>query len=102
MYFQVPKGKKGIGGSGYAGEPSKVAITRPDQTKAFKKFQSRAKSRQEVFHSRLKRFNNLKYKFRHGKKGRAQAKIDLHKSVVESVAVLIQYDYDNGNPPFSM
>ena len=102
LYFQVPEGKRGVGDSGYAGESAHIAITRPEQTKAFKKFQARAKSRQEVFHARLKSFNVLKYRFRHGKIGGAQGKIDLHRSVVEAIAVLIQYDYENGNPPFSM
>ena len=30
LYFQVPEGKRGVGDSGYAGEATKIAITRPE------------------------------------------------------------------------
>jgi hypothetical protein len=101
LYFKIPSGKKGVGDSGYAGEPSKIVITRKEHSKAFKKFLARAKARQETMHTILKSYNILGQRFRHGKGG-TQDKIDLHRSVVEAICVITQYHYENGHPPFSM
>lgn len=65
-----------------------------------KAFVSRAKNRQETFHGRLKNFNILGHRFRH--KGGIEKKLRQHQMAVHAVACIIQYDYDNGHPPFDM
>ncbi|KAL7459528.1 hypothetical protein ACHAWC_011248 [Mediolabrus comicus] len=60
------------------------------------------KARQETFNGRLKgTFNILGHRFRHNQKS-AEETMKLHQSVVHACAVLIQYDYENGHPPFPL
>ena len=65
-----------------------------------REFLARAKNRQETFHWRRKAFNILGHRFRHGKSTNHRMK--LHKMAVEAVVVMIQYDYENGHPPFDV
>ena len=100
LYFQVPKGKKIIADDGLAGEPSKIMIASRSHPKDMRHYISAAKARQETLHTRLKSFNILGHRFRHGKN--TQEKMKLHKMAVEATCVLIQYDFENGHPPFDM
>jgi hypothetical protein len=90
LYHKLPKGTKAIGDSGYAGEPTKITIAKQQHTEEFREFISRAKCRQEAFHSRLKFFNVLTHRFRHG--------VEKHQMCVEAVAVVVQYNMENGHP----
>jgi hypothetical protein len=94
LYFKIPEGKRAIGDSGYAGEPEKIAISLPGHSPATKKFFARIKSRHETVNTRFKFFNILSHRFRHGK-----AK---HKMCFEAVAVIVQYDMENGHPLFEV
>ena len=100
LYHMLPKGKKAIGDSGYEGMPEKVTITRDGQSDDLKQFLGRAKNRQESLHTRLKSFNCLYHRFRHGKS--TQNKMELHKMCVEAVCVIVQYDMENGSPIFDL
>ena len=100
LYHILPTGKKAIGDSGYEGMAEKVTITRHGQSKELKQLLGRAKNRQESLHSRLKSFNCLYHRFRHGTS--TQDKMDLHKMCVESVCVIVQYDMENGSPIFDL
>ena len=100
LYFQLEDDEKLIGGSGYVGEPSKVVVTKAEHSSEFKEFLARAKNRQETFHWRLKSFNILGHRFRHGKS--TEERMKLHKMAVELVAGIVQYDYENGHPPFDI
>ena len=100
LYHVLPKGKKAIGDSGYEGMPEKVTITREGQSEDLKKFLGRAKNRQESLHTRLKSFNCLYHRFRHGKS--TQNKMDLHQMCVDAVSVIVQFDMENGNPIFDL
>lgn len=100
LYFQLEDGEKCIGDSGYNGEPEKVVVTKDEHSDEFKEFLARAKNRQETFHWRLKAFNILGHRFRHGKS--PEERMRLHKMAVEAVAGIIQYDYENGHPPFDI
>ena len=88
------------GDSGYIGEPSKVVLSKDEHTPEFKEFLERVKNRQETFHWRLKAFNIIGGRFRHGKD--TEHRMRLHKMAVEAVAGIIQYDYENGHPPFDV
>ena len=94
----MPEGTKAIGDSGYAGQDDKMIIYRQEHSAEFKKFLGRVKNRQETLHSRLKSFNVLKNRFRHGQ-GTA-SKMSFHKICVEAVCVLVQYLFENGHPIF--
>ena len=96
LYHLFSVGKKAIGDSGYEGMPQKVTITRGKHSPEMKKFLARAKSRQESLHSKLKFFNCLYHKFRHGKN--TKEKMELHKMCVEAISVIVQYDMDSGRP----
>ncbi len=100
VYFKLKEGEKCIGDNGYNGEPSKLVVTKEEHSRPFKKFLARAKNRGETFHTRLKSFNILGNRFRHGKN--TKDKMDLHKMAVWAVAGIIQFDYDNGHPPFDV
>ena len=99
LYFKMPRGKKAVGDSGYKGI-SNVTITKSTQSKGLKKFLTRAKQRQETFHTRLKSFNVLGHRFRHGSS--TKNKMELHKMCVEAICVIVQYDLKNGHPLFEV
>ncbi|KAL7490441.1 hypothetical protein ACHAWT_000030 [Skeletonema menzelii] len=96
----VPAGKKGVGDSGYSGEPNKIVTTRKGQSVEMKRWLGRVKSRQETFFSRMKSFNIMKNRFRHGKRG-TKDKMIRHKNCFESVVVLLAYDIEH-NPLFEV
>lgn len=100
LYFKFKNGEKCVADSGYAGEPEKVVMTKDEHSSEFKEFLARVKNRQETFHTRLKSFNILGHRFRHGKN--TQKKMELHKMAFELVTGIVQYDYDNGHPPFDV
>ena len=85
----IPEGKRAVADSGYRGEDGKTcSITRQGDSDKVKEFKARAKSRQEVFNSKVKAFACTNTEFRHGKK--------LHGTAFESVCILLQYDMENG------
>ena len=103
LYFKMEElgeGKKGVGDSGYAGEPNKIVTTKECHSRAFKEFLARVKNRQESLFIRLKSFNILSNRFRHGKNTRDKMK--LHGLVVGAITVIVQYDFENGRPLFSV
>jgi len=99
LYWKMPKGTKGIGDSGYVGIEN-IIIYREEHSLEFKEFMGRAKNRQETLHSRLKSFNVLKSRFRHGQG--TQSKMAYHKICVEAVCVMVQYSFENGNSMFEL
>ena len=100
LYFQLEDDKKSIGDSGYAREPSKVVVTKDKHSSEFKEFLARTKNHQETFDWRLKSINILGHRFRHGVN--TQKRMELHKMVVDLVAGIVQYDYENCHPPFDI
>jgi hypothetical protein len=84
LYNALPPGKKAIGDSGYVGEEDKITVLRDAHSPELKQFITRAKSRQEAYHTRLKSFKILAERFRHD--------IHLHETCVAAVVVLVQYD----------
>jgi hypothetical protein len=85
----LPEGKRAVADSGYRGEDGKkCSITRQGDSDEVKEFKARAKSRQEVFNSKVKAFVCTATEFRHGK--------EIHATAFESVCILLQYDMENG------
>ena len=100
LYFKIKQGDRIVGDSGYEGEPSKIVVMRDQHSKKFKKFLARVSSRQETFFKGLKDWRILKDRFAHGNSTHERMK--LHKMAVEAIAVIRQYDHENGHPPFEV
>ena len=100
LYFQLPEGKMIVADGGLNGEPSKITTSSPEHPKEMRLWIGNALARQETMHTRLKNFNILGHRFRHGKSTREKMK--LHQMAVDAVCVIIQYDYENGHPPFEL
>ena len=103
LYFLMEKlgeGKKGVGDSGFAGEPDKIITTKDYHSKDLKEFIARVKNRQESLHIRLKAFNLLGNRFRHGNS--TKNKMELHGICTAAITVIVQYDFETGRPPFQV
>ncbi|KAL7544298.1 hypothetical protein ACHAWF_007685 [Thalassiosira exigua] len=100
LYFKVPEGKKVVGDGGFAGEPSKITTKSRQHPKEMRDWISRVLARQETLHTRLKSFNIVGHRFRHGNS--TEKRYELHKMALDAVSVIIQYDYENGHPPFDV
>ncbi|KAL3936902.1 MAG: hypothetical protein SGARI_002359 [Bacillariaceae sp.] len=90
----IPDDMKGIGDSGYKGEPQKMSTTKPRDSKEVKKFKGQVKSRHETFNGRIKFFLVLDMPFRHD--------ISQHKQCFEACCIAVQYDLENGHPLFEI
>lgn len=86
---EIPDGKLAIGDSGYRGS-DKVAVSQEGDSDELRTVKNRARARQENFNERMKRFRILGETF----------KYDYTKlvHVVEAIAVLTQYDIEEGRP----
>lgn len=103
LFFRMKalgRGKKCVADSALAGEPDMIITSTSDHDKDFRDWVNRVKDREETIHSRLKSFNVLANTFRHGKG--TKDKMEKHKACTESVAVIVQYDFDCGHPPFEV
>jgi len=92
----IPYGKLVIGDRGYRGESEEggqyrtLSIHNTCDTDEVKEFKRRVRVRHENFNCRLEVFNILSHRFRHP--------IERHKSCFLAVAVLCQFDMENGHP----
>lgn len=93
LLSKIPAGKKVIADRGYRGEPV-CSIRNPRDTAGVKAFKRRARARHESFNGRIKWFNILDTRFRHG--------IAKHQAVFEAVCVITQYEMENGHPLFDV
>jgi hypothetical protein len=89
----IPENKRAIGDSGFRGS-AKVSTTKPNHTKETKKFMSRARSRMETLFQRFRVFGILNQRFRHD--------LEIHSHILHAVAVIVQYDMENGHPLFDV
>ena len=89
----IPADKRAVADS--ALRTCQKATTRmTGQQKELKDFLRRATARQETLFKRFKQFNILSSEFRHG--------FDMHKDVLDAIAVITQYDMNLGNPLFDV
>ena len=92
---KIPPGKKVIGDNGYRGEPGIISTpNNRHDTLEVRKFKSRARARHESFNARIKIFQCLNARFRHG--------IEKHQICFEAVCVICQYQLENGSPLFDV
>ena len=90
---QIPAGKKVLADSGLKGS-AKASTRMASNSHKMKHFRARAQGRQETLFKRFKDFGILKQRFRHG--------VELHRTVLDAVAVVVQYDMENGHPLFDV
>jgi len=88
---KIPPGKyvvvdKGMKSGSEETERDLLAFPNPTDSKELAKFKARVRCRQEHFHSRLRKYATLEHIWTHG--------IEKHKSVVQAVCLLVQYDLD--------
>lgn len=89
----IPDGKKVIVDGGYKDkDDNKLSNTNAHDPRPLRKFKARAKSRQEQFHARIKRFESVTASFRHG--------MNRHKTCFESICVICQYEMELVSPLF--
>lgn len=98
LYFHVPKNMKMVGDSAYAGQPDRVTTTMDAHKPATKVLFARMKSMMETCFGRMKTFRILREAFRHG--ASTADKLQKIKNAFEAVAVIVQYDCENGHPLF--
>jgi hypothetical protein len=91
---KIPAGRKAIVDNGYKGKNPQFSKPNPLDAKAVRQFKGRARSRQECFNTRLKTFQCLEHNFRNGE--------EKHKMCFEAVAVICQYQLENGSPLFDV
>lgn len=94
---KIPQGKKIIADRVYGGKAQpddniKLALPNACDDKQLANFKSRVRARHESFNGRLKMFKCLSDTYRHNS--------DKHKYVFFAVAVMVQYQMDNGSPMF--
>ena len=91
---KIPAGKKVIADKGYRGEKTIVSTPSSHDPPGVRKFKSRARARHESFNARLKNFQSLAVRFRHG--------VEKHGIVFEAICVICQYQMENGSPLFDV
>jgi hypothetical protein len=89
----IPNGSKAIADKAYRGSAKATTSSSTDPPE-LRKFKSRARARQESLWRRLKRFECLSDRFRHP--------IEKHQICFEAVCVIVQYQFENGSPLFSV
>lgn len=91
-------GKMGIADDGYKmGEAENIGflcISNTQDSKELKKLKSRARCRHETLNGRLTKFGILQQTFEHG--------MECHDTAFHAVAVIVQYQMDNGAPIFDV
>ena len=90
--MEVAAWKNILGDMGYEGEPDYISIGNSFDPRELAEFKDRALSRHESFNSRIKIFDCLTTKFRHG--------VDNHKVAFEAICVIVVYKLENGSPLF--
>ena len=88
----IPPGHRVIADNGYKGEAIVVSKPNSNDPGELKKFKRRARARHESFNGRIKNFQCLAERFRHG--------VNKHVIAFEAVCVIVQYQLENGSPLF--
>lgn len=91
---KIPLGMKCIADKGYRGEKQLISTPNALDVAEVKELKRRARARHESFNGRLKNFRCLDERFRHD--------IEKHKAAFEAVAVICQYQLENGSPLFDV
>jgi DDE superfamily endonuclease len=94
---QLRDGEYLFADQGYRGEPETLRVRNPRDTAAVKEAKQRSLARQESFNARLKSFKILAQPFRGKHAHDGVTCHDSHKTVVEAIVVLLQYEMENGH-----
>jgi hypothetical protein len=92
----IPDGKKAVTDRGYRGKHGDPKVAAPNSHDAdeLHTFKSRARMRQEHFHSIIKRFRCLTEQFRHSK--------EQHVTCFEAICVICVYEMELVSPLFDV
>lgn len=83
---------RAIGDRGYRGERDLLSVPTSHDAEEVRDFKGRALSRQETFNSRVKNFDCMDERFRHG--------IEKHKLCFDAIVGIVQLQMENGSPLF--
>jgi DDE superfamily endonuclease len=91
---KIPEGKRIIADNGYHGEDAIISAPNQLDSQETREFKRRARARHETLNGRIKSHNITDQRFRsvHIK----------HQIIFEAVAVVVQYDMDNGMKLFDI
>ena len=98
LFQKIPDGKLVVADRGYSAQTdtaeyrAKMSIPNLCDSKETHNFKSRVRARHESFNGRIKFFRSLYDTYHHSH--------DKHVDVFEAVAVMVQYQMDNGSPLF--
>lgn len=102
LMAKIPPGSKGIADNGYRSKEDMMeaylAFPNSYAPKALRKFMGRSRSRHESLYARMKNFEVLKQTFR-SKHADRDAR---HKACFEAIAVILQFQFENGHPLMSV
>ena len=87
-------GKKAIADKGYEGHPTLISTPNSHDSEEVSTFKSRARLRHEKVNGKLKEFECLSARFRHGK--------DQLQACFEATAVIVQYKMEMGEPLYDI
>jgi DDE superfamily endonuclease len=91
---KIPANKRVIADNGYQGEDAVISAPNQLDSDEARKFKSRARARHESLNGRIKSHKITDHRFR--------SEADKHQIVFEAVAIVVQYDMDNGMKLFSI
>jgi hypothetical protein len=86
--------KRGIADGGYPGSPELLSTPNKHDSKAVRKFKSRALKRHERFNGMMKEFESISGRFRHS--------VERFGDCFEAIAVLCQYRCEHGEPLYDV
>ena len=100
LLHKIPAGKRVIADKGYIANDLSEILSIPNQfdSEQLKDFKARARARHETINDRLKKYNVMKHKFRHGVK-KAQMCFD---ACLVNVQYAIEDTGKNGEPLFDL
>jgi hypothetical protein len=97
---KIPANKRVIGDEGHKGEPEQISIRNPFDSLAIRELKHRAIAWHKTFNARIKCFQILDQRFRHGNTP-TKTVLKNHKAVFEAVCVVVQFEMENGHPIFA-
>jgi hypothetical protein len=94
------RGQRFVADDALSSVRGKVVTSREEHSPEYREFIARIKNRQETLFKRMKDFDVLEERFGYG--ATSLQRREMHKLCVDACAVIVQYDFENGHPPFDV
>jgi hypothetical protein len=83
---------RGIGGSGYSGEPKVIFVSQEGESQELHEFLAQSENHEETLHSRFKSWNILESHFCPG--DGTDKRMEFHGYVMTVITVMTQYNFE--------